>query len=100
MFESFKRRVASAVVSDDILLKGLLIGKDGALRKRLGGGHGKTSKTEFFGHCLSSQAINPSQAGSNHLVNKTLWKHAVERNRRCNRRIGPSGSIVSLHNQI
>ena len=79
MFESFKRRVASAVVSDDILLKGLLIGKDGALRKRLGGGHGKTSKTEFFGHCLSSQAINPSQAGSNHLVNKTLGKHAVER---------------------
>ena len=72
MFESFKRRVASAIVSDDILLKGLLIGKDGALRKRLGGGHGKTSKTEFFGHCLSSQAINPSQAGSNHLVNKTL----------------------------
>ena len=72
MFESFKRRVASAIVSDDILLKGLLIGKDGALRKRLGGGHGKTSKTEFFRYCLSSQAINPSQAGSNHLVNKTL----------------------------
>ena len=72
MFERFKRRVASTIVSDDILLKGLLIGKDGALRKRLGGGHGKTSKTEFFGHCLSSQAINPSQAGSNHLVNKTL----------------------------
>ena len=73
MFERFKTHVAArAIVSDDILLKGLLIGKDGALRKRLGGGHGKTSKTEFFGHCLSSQAINPSQAGSNHLVNKTL----------------------------
>ena len=41
MFESFKRRVTSAIVSDDILLKGLLIGKDGALRKRLGGGLGK-----------------------------------------------------------
>ena len=41
MFERFKTHVARAIVSDEILLKGLLIGKDGALRKRLGGGLGK-----------------------------------------------------------
>ena len=93
MFDRFKRDMLQH--NYDILIEGPLIGKDRALRKRLGG-HGKPSEWEFLGQCLSSEAINPSQAASNHLVNKTL-KQAFSplRDRRCNQWI-----VTHLPNQM
>ena len=75
MFDRFKRDMLQH--NYDILIEGPLIGKDRALRKRLGG-HGKPSEWEFLGQCLSSEAINPSQAASNHLVNKTLKQACMD----------------------